>query len=221
MTVKQFRSKYKGVTPKVKRQVPTVNRKAVDSQLDFEVEKKRRQNQYFSKAKNEGYEIVQRLTDDPEYLRRANQVKQQLRIQTSDYRLYRDALNYAEAVLIQDKYVNGFINYECIEEPNFEDNTYLDKPQYMVGVHSEFSPDLAQYQINSLKDPDLFTKEELIKILNTFILENYRLETEKDERSDRHGNDNATVSDTELQGWRDTHKEKEQGKIQCPKEENR
>lgn len=47
MTVKQFRSKYKGVTPKVKRQVPTVNRKAVDSQLDFEVEKKRRQNQYF------------------------------------------------------------------------------------------------------------------------------------------------------------------------------
>lgn len=77
MTVKQFRSKYKGVTPKVKRQVPTVNRKAVDSQLDFEVEKKRRQNQYFSKAKNEGYEIVQRLTDDPEYLRRANQVKQQ------------------------------------------------------------------------------------------------------------------------------------------------
>ena len=37
----------------------------------------------------------------------------------------------------------------------------------MVGVHSEFSPDLAQYQINSLKDPDLFTKEELIKILNT------------------------------------------------------
>lgn len=91
----------------------------------------------------------------------------------------------------------------------------------MVGVHSEFSPDLAQYQINSLKDPDLFTKEELIKILNTFILENYRLETEKDERSDRHGNDNATVSDTELQGWRNTHKEKEQGKIQCPKEENR
>nr|DAE28531.1 MAG TPA: hypothetical protein [virus sp. ct9pU4] len=66
-----------------------------------------------------------------------------MRIQTSDYRLYRDALNYAEAVLIQDKYVNGFINYECIEEPNFEDNTYLDKPQYMVGVHSEFSPDLA------------------------------------------------------------------------------
>lgn len=44
----------------------------------------------------------------------------------------------------------------------------------------------------------------------TFILENYRLETEKDERSDRHGNDNATVSDTELQGWRDTHKEEEQ-----------
>lgn len=144
-----------------------------------------------------------------------------MRIQTSDYRLYRDALNYAEAVLIQDKYVNGFINYECIEEPNFEDNTYLDKPQYMVGVHSEFSPDLAQYQINSLKDPDLFTKEELIKILNTFILENYRLETEKDERSDRHGNDNATVSDTELQGWRNTHKEEEQREIQCSKEENR
>lgn len=77
MTVKQFRSKYKGVTPKIKRQVPTVNRKAVDSQLDFEIEKKRRQNQYFSKAKNEGYEIVQRITDDPEYLKRANQVKQQ------------------------------------------------------------------------------------------------------------------------------------------------
>lgn len=43
----------------------------------------------------------------------------------------------------------------------------------------------------------------------------------QDERSDRHGNDNATVSDTELQGRRDTHKEEEQREIQCPEEENR
>lgn len=44
---------------------------------------------------------------------------------------------------------------------------------------------------------------------------------EEDERLNRHGNDNATVSDTELQGRRDTYKEKEQGEIQCPEEENR
>lgn len=69
-------------------------------------------------------------------------------------------------------------------------NNYIDQP--------EFSPDLSQVQIDSLKNPDLFTKDELIRILNTFILENYELEIIEDERPNRHGTDNAGISDSEV-----------------------
>lgn len=94
-------------------------------------------------------------------------------------------------------------------------------PIFDLSKDTEFSPNLSETEINSLKDPDLFTKKELLAMVNTLLIEKLSKEMEEDERLNRHGNDNATVSDTELQGWRDTHKEKEQGKIQCPKEENR
>ena len=108
-----------------------------------------------------------------------------MRIQTSDHKLHRDALKYAEAVLIQDNYTNSFMNYECVEDPSFDSKTYVAKPEYMIGIHPEFSP-------------DLFTKDELIRILNTFILENYELEIIEDERPNRHGTDNAGISDSEV-----------------------
>lgn len=121
-----------------------------------------------------------------------------MRIQTSDHKLHTDALKYAEAVLIQDNYTNSFMNYECVEDPNFDSKTYVAKSEYMIGIHPEFSPDLSQVQIDSLKNPDLFTKDELIRILNTFILENYELEIIEDERPNRHGTDNARISDSEV-----------------------
>lgn len=121
-----------------------------------------------------------------------------MRIQTSDHKLHTDALKYAEAVLIQDNYTNSFMNYECVEDPNFDSKTYVAKPEYMIGIHPEFSPDLSQVQIDSLKNPDLFTKDELIRILNTFILENYELEIIEDERPNRYGTDNAGISDSEV-----------------------
>lgn len=46
------------------------------------------------------------------------------------------------------------------------------------------------------------------KLINKYFIKN--------ERSDRHGNDNATVSDTEPQGRRDTHKEEEQRENSMP-----
>lgn len=65
-----------------------------------------------------------------------------MRIQTSDHKLHTDALKYAEAVLIQDNYTNSFMNYECVEDPNFDSKTYVAKSEYMIGIHPEFSPDL-------------------------------------------------------------------------------
>jgi hypothetical protein len=64
------------------------------------------------------------------------------------------------------------------------------------------------HQKQALENIKKISKDKLINIINTLIIEGYEL-VEKDERSDRHGNDNATVSDTELQGRRDTYKEKE------------
>lgn len=98
---------------------------------------------------------------------------------------------------------------------------WLKLPIFDLNKDTEFSPNLSETEINSLKDPDLFTKKELLAMVNTLLIEKLSKETEEYERLSRHGNDNATVSDTELQGRRDTYKEKEQGEIQCPEEENR
>lgn len=98
---------------------------------------------------------------------------------------------------------------------------WLKLPIFDLNKDTEFSPNLSETEINSLKDPDLFTKKELLAMVNTLLIEKLSKETEEYERLSRHGNDNATVSNTELQGRRDTYKEKEQGEIQCPEEENR
>lgn len=83
MTVKQFRKKYEGVTPK-----PTyssdsklMDKKIQDRINELEVEKARREaiinnsKTLPTKANNEGYNIVEALMDDPSYLARAAEVK--------------------------------------------------------------------------------------------------------------------------------------------------
>lgn len=77
MTVKQFRSSYKGITPKVKRPIPKVNRAAEQLEKDRIIEAARREQYLKPKARNEGYKVVERLQDDPDYFNRAMQVRKQ------------------------------------------------------------------------------------------------------------------------------------------------
>lgn len=139
-------------------------------------------------------------------------------------------LRYGRAILTQYNYANSFRDYDskvgriiqCVDFGSMEDlDEWLKLPIFDLNKDTEFSPDLSETEINSLKDPDLFTKKELLAMVNTLLIEKLSKEKEEYERPSGHGNDNATVSDTELQGRRDTHKEKEQGEIQCPEEENR
>lgn len=104
--------------------------------------------------------------------------------------LQSDFLSYADAVIKQSNYVNKFCHTystDCYRKPLFDPKKY-----------PEFSPDLTQEQINGLKDPDLFTKEELIAILNTLILKYIMWEELIDDAIGRHSYDNTIVPDTEL-----------------------
>lgn len=111
-----------------------------------------------------------------------------------------------------DDYIVDIVNDQYIQTEN--------STQFDSNKHSDIFPDITVHQKQALDNIKKISKDKLINIINTLIIEGYEL-VEKDERSDRHGNDNAAVSDTELQGRRDTYKEKEQGEIQCPEEEDR
>lgn len=111
-----------------------------------------------------------------------------------------------------DDYIVDIVNDQYIQTEN--------STQFDSNKHSDIFPDITVHQKQALDNIKKISKDKLINIINTLIIEGYEL-VEKDERSDRHGDDNAAVSDTELQGRRDTYKEKEQGEIQCPEEENR
>lgn len=139
-----------------------------------------------------------------------------------------DFLRYASAFTIQCEHLNkfrfhdnfGYIN-DFDEETREEYKKWNNKPIFNPDRHKWFSPELSKEEIALLSDPDYFTKEDLKDILNTLILNYINLEDLIDDQLGRTGNDNATVSDTKLQGRRDTHKEEEQREIQCSKEENR
>lgn len=111
-----------------------------------------------------------------------------------------------------DDYIVDIVNDQYIQTEN--------STQFDSNKHSDIFPDITVHQKQALDNIKKISKDKLINIINTLIIEGYEL-VEKDERSDRHGTDNAAVSDTELQGRRDTHKEEEQREIQCPEEENR
>lgn len=84
MTVKQFRSKYKGITPKTKSKGgyghsfnTSVNKNITNNQLDNIVNTSTEDLAKRTKAVNQSYNAAERLMDDPEYITRANQVKRQ------------------------------------------------------------------------------------------------------------------------------------------------
>ena len=120
-------------------------------------------------------------------------------------------LRYGRAILTQYNYANSFRDYnskvghiiECVDFGSMEDlDEWLKLPIFDLSKDTEFSPNLSETE-----------KKELLAMVNTLLIEKLSKEMEEDERLNRHGNDNATVSDTELQGRRDTHKEEEQREI--------
>lgn len=111
MTVKQFRSKYKGITPKAKNKTKTlnsfnttVNRNYAQDRMNEYFNKEVEDNAKLSRAANQTYNVAERLMDDPEYLIRANQVKKQF---GDDY-----ATVYADII---DKYNNDPFSLPNIE----------------------------------------------------------------------------------------------------------
>lgn len=83
MTVKQFRGKYRGITPKSNY---GANSKLLDQKVQRQIdalatERARREaimnpsSELTSQANNEGYRIIERLMEDPSYLERAREVK--------------------------------------------------------------------------------------------------------------------------------------------------
>lgn len=80
MTVKQFRKKYKGVSPKKKSTSQNsfntaVNKNYVQDRINEAKAIDAKNNAKLSKVANQTYNVAERLMDDPEYLIRANQVK--------------------------------------------------------------------------------------------------------------------------------------------------
>lgn len=97
MTVKQFRSKYKGITPKQKYKAvshdynTSVNRNYVQDRIDEALAYDAAVNSKLTQAKNQTYNVVERLMDDPSYIERAKQVKTQF---GDDYiQAYADIIN--------------------------------------------------------------------------------------------------------------------------------
>ena len=113
-----------------------------------------------------------------------------------------DFLKYANAILIQEDYVNKFRAVSTFDFPNESGLELIEqeenKPIFNPKRHTEYSPKLSETEINSLKDPDLFTKEELVEILNTVILKYINWKELSNERSDGHCDDITTVPNTQL-----------------------
>lgn len=88
MKLKDYRRKYKGITPKVKTKGKlnstaketkpfntTVNKDRTQQLIDQVTNKQAANNSIQAKVSNQGYKIAERLMDDPEYLDRALEVK--------------------------------------------------------------------------------------------------------------------------------------------------
>lgn len=88
MKLKDYRRKYKGITPKVKTKGKlnstaketkpfntTVNKDRTQQLIDQVTNKQTANNSIQAKVSNQGYKIAERLMDDPEYLDRALEVK--------------------------------------------------------------------------------------------------------------------------------------------------
>lgn len=72
---------------------------------------------------------------------------------------------------------------QCVDFGSMEDlDEWLKLPIFDLNKDTEFSPDLSETEINSLKDPDLFTKKELLAMVNTLLIEKLSKEKEEYER---------------------------------------
>lgn len=74
----------------------------------------------------------------------------------------------------------------------------LNKPLFNPNRHPKFSPDLSVEEVELLKDSVYFNREDLLEILNILILNYINLEDILDDQLDRHGTDNARISDSEV-----------------------
>lgn len=114
----------------------------------------------------------------------------------------------------------GYLDWKASLPDNLQDDSsYNLQRAYELGYEPEYIEEDRSYH---LPTRDSETGEILKKPWHPTLILNYiNLEDLIDDQLGRTGTDNAAVSDTELQGRRDTYKEKEQGEIQCPEEENR
>ena len=82
----------------------------------------------------------------------------------------------------------------CTEESTEQ----LNKPLFNPNRHPKFSPDLSEEEVKLLKDSVHFNREDLLEILNILILNYINLEDILDDQLDRHGTNNAGISDSEV-----------------------
>lgn len=122
-----------------------------------------------------------------------------MQIKTANNLLWYDMERYALAVLKQQKYIDSFYDYS--EEGsrvyvNIDfSNDHSNRKWFEHGKDPYFSPELTEEETLLLKETNLFSKEELIKIMNSFILETYNLE---EDGPDRSSDDNSGISNTEV-----------------------
>ena len=74
----------------------------------------------------------------------------------------------------------------------------IDKRNLKANRHPKFSPDLSEEEVKLLKDSVHFNREDLLEILNILILNYINLEDILDDQLDRHGTNNAGISDSEV-----------------------
>ena len=84
-----------------------------------------------------------------------------------------DFLYYAEAVLRQHEYQESF------EEPTYYFQNDLEevnrKPQFDPDKDPELCPKIGKYQKMMLEAVEKLPKDKLINIINTLIIENYKI----------------------------------------------
>lgn len=81
---------------------------------------------------------------------------------------------------------------------NIERRLKEHKRNLKANRHPRFSPDLSEEEVKLLKDSVHFNREDLLEILNILILNYINLEDILDDQLDRHGTDNAGISDSEV-----------------------
>lgn len=104
---------------------------------------------------------------------------------------------YIEAILNQYEYQNNF--REDIYGDSINSDDYVDeRPLFDPKKYSELYPGIDTHHESALEAIKKLSNDKLINIINTLILENYELEIIEDERPNRHGTDNARISDSEV-----------------------